>query len=42
MRERRVGVERVQHLGETGVELRLAHVAGGYAVRRITVTPYFP
>lgn len=37
-----VCVERVEDPGEAGVGLRLAHVARGHTVRRVTVTPYFP
>lgn len=41
VRQGRVGVERVQDLGEAGVQLRLAHVSSGYAVRRVAVAPDF-
>ena len=39
--ERRVCIERVQDLGEAGVQFGFAHVPGGHAVRGVTVTPYF-
>lgn len=39
VRQGRVGVERVQDLGEAGVQLRFTHVSSGYAVRRVAVAP---
>lgn len=36
-----VCVERVEDPGEAGVGLRLAHVARGHTVRRVTVAPDF-
>lgn len=40
VRQGRVGVERVQDLGEAGVQFGLTHVSSGYAVRGVAVAPY--